>query len=372
VELAVESTGNSIAWSQVDPWDKLNMWCGVLDLRTLRLSPSTGHYFRYRIDLSITQEEVDEVREGRYDIEGNEVYRLWRPHFDEENWQYFVHSEGTWLAPFRSKHLAFLIGPRDAGKSTLLDALTAPIDPIVGRTSLRSITDYTFGLQGLVGKQVNVYAERGEVALKNIDVINNLVGGRDFIEVHVKHRPPTVMRSLKAMVFAMNDPPTVVEYGGETMGAFLERLSIIHMRPPEGFKPMADLRVDPREAFKFLLWCRVKLEESGWVVRKMDEERMLDYLMEATNSALRFLESEWIMRDPSAKVKGTELYAAYAAWCREEGVTPMGRTAFYTTAASKHVKRVEEGAVWFRGIRLHPGVRGRGEGGLEGFNLPEA
>lgn len=367
VEAAVKSTTKFIAWEQVDPWDRLNLRTGVLDLRTLKLTANQGHYFRYRLPLLVRQDEIDEVKKGHYDVKCNEVYRLWRRHFDDENWEYLISSLGTWLAPHRTRHIAFIIGPKGSGKSTLLRALTSPIEPIVANTPLSLLTGYTFGLEGLIGKQVNVYSERGEVVLRRIDLINNLVGEHDFIAIPRKFKKTTTIRSLKAMCFAMNDPPLVTEYGGETMMAFVDRLSIIQMRTPEDFKPIPDLKIDEKEAFMFLLWCRVKLEQNEWRVKKMDEEAILDYLMSTSNSALQFLESDWIIKDPSAKAEGKELYEAYVAWCREHGRTPISRNAFYTTTASKYVKRIEMGRTWFRGIMLNPKMRDRTERTLEDY-----
>jgi phage/plasmid-associated DNA primase len=358
VKAAVKSTTKFISWDQVDPWDKLNLKYGVLDLKSLKIEVGLNCYFRYRLNLVIRQDEIDEIKNGHYDIKYNEIYRLWRRHFDDENWEYLTHSIGTWLAPYRIRHVAFLIGPRGSGKSALLRALTEPIKPLVANIPLSLITSYRFGLEGLIGKQINIYSERGDVVLRRIDVINNLVGEQDLIAVPRKFKQTTVIRSLKAMCFAMNDPPIVTEYGGETMAAFLDRLSIITMTRPEDFKPVPSLEVDPKEAFIFLLWCRVKLEENDWKVRKMDEDTMLDYLMRASNTATRFLESDWIIKDPSAKVEGTELYEAYIAWCREQGITPMSKGNFYATAASTFRKRVEKGKVLFRGLMVNPRVKG--------------
>jgi phage/plasmid-associated DNA primase len=362
VEAAIKATKLSTTWSQVDPLHRLNLRSGVLDLKSLRIETGQGYYFRYPpLPVNITQEEIDEVRKGHYDIKENEVYKLWRSHFDNENWEYLVHSLGTWLAPKRFRHIAFIIGPRGSGKSTLLEALTRPIEPIVARVSLSLLTDYTFGFEALIGKQLNVYSERGEAVLRRPDLINSLVGEHDYLTVPRKYKSPTTIRSLKAMCFAMNDPPLIIEYGGETMAAFLDRLSIIEITRPEDFKPIVGLEVDPKEAFLFLLDCRVKLEENEWKIKKMDEDAMLDYLTRTSNPALQFLESDWIIMDPSAKVKGTELYEAYVAWCKERGLTPMSRNSFYTTVASRFRKREEHKVIWFRGLMLNPRVKSEAE-----------
>jgi phage/plasmid-associated DNA primase len=351
LELAAFSTSKVTSWRELNPWDKIRLRNGVLDLRELKLLDKTSYYFTNRLDVSLTEEELKEIRDGSYKVEDNPVYRSWRAHFEDVDWEYLVDSLGAWLAPFRFKLIVFLVGPRNSGKSTLLLNLTKPIDPLVARASLRSITSYPFGLQPLIGKHLLVHSERGEVVLKNLDIVNNLVGESDYIPVERKHKPATVIRSLKAAMFSMNDPPILYEQGGETLAAFLERLSIIFMKPPDGFKPVKDYRVESREALKFLLWCRARLEERGWEIRKRDFEEKLDYLTKMANTALRFLEVETV-QDPDGRVKGTELYEAYVKWCKDKGLAPMGLNNFYATVATKYNKYTRDNVVWFKGLKL--------------------
>jgi hypothetical protein len=353
VVTAAYSTGSIVPWYKINPWEYLRLVNGVLDLETLRLVDSVDYYFTYRLPVKIRQEEIDLIVTGRYNIEENPIYKYWRSRFDDENWDYLVSSLGTWLSPFRHRHVAFLIGPPKSGKSTLLRNLTRSIAPIVASVSLKHITDYIFGLESLIGKQIVVYSERGEAVLKNIDVINSLFGEHDYIVVQRKHKTAVTIRSLKAGLFAMNDPPMLVEYGGSTMAAFLDRLSIIQMALPESYEVIPNLTIPVREAFKFLLWCRVQLERNNWVIKKMSEEELLDYLMRSTNSALQFLNDTSVVEpDLNGRVKGTELYEAYVKWCRERGITPMGRNNFYGVVASKYPSYTRDKSKWFRGLRL--------------------
>jgi energy-coupling factor transporter ATP-binding protein EcfA2 len=352
LETAIASTGNLIPWEYIDPWDHLNLVNGVLDLHELKIMSNSRYYFRYKLDISITQEEIDAIKNGSYKIEDNEVYKLWRNHFDDQNWEYLIHSLGTILAPFKFKHIMFLIGPTGVGKSTLLDVLSSPIRPLITSTSLRLITNYQFGLEDLIGKQVVMYSERGDVVLKNLDIINNLVGERDTIAVPRKFKSTVHIRSLKTMIFAMNDPPILYEYGGETLQAFIDRLSIVLINRPENFTPRKDIYVDPKEVFKFLLWCRVKLENNGWVIKKMENEEIIEYLLKTSNPVLRFLESEYVEVDPTARVKGTELYDAYTKWCSENGITPMDRNKFYTIVSTRYERYIREKTIWFKGLRV--------------------
>jgi energy-coupling factor transporter ATP-binding protein EcfA2 len=353
VVTAAYSTGNIVPWYKINPWEYLRLANGVLDLEALRVVDSVDYYFTYRLSVKIRQGEIDLILADRYNIEENQIYKYWRNRFDDQNWEYLVSSLGTWLAPFRSKHVAFLIGPTDSGKSTLVRNLTRPISLIVGYVSLRSITGYTFGLEPLIGKQIVSYPERGEVVLKNLDVINTLFGEQDYIIVHCKHKPAVTMRSLKAGFFSMNDPPIVYEYGGETMVAFLNRLSIVQIGLPESYEVIPNLTIPMREAFKFLLWCRARLERNKWKIKKMREEELLDYLMRSTNSALQFLnDTNVIEPDPNGRVKGLDLYDAYVKWCQERGVTPMGRNNFYAVVASKYPSYTRDKSKWFKGLKL--------------------
>jgi hypothetical protein len=354
VVTAAYSTGSVVPWYKINPWEYLRLVNGVLDLEALRVVDSVDYYFTYRLPVKIRQGEIDLILADHYNVEENLIYKYWRSRFDDENWEYLVSSLGTWLSPFRHKHIAFLTGPTDSGKSALVRNLTRAVDLIVAYVSLRDLAgDYPFSREPLIGKQLIAYAERGEVVLKHLDVINNLFGEHDYIIVHRKNKPAVTIRSLKAGFFSMNDPPIVYEYGGETMKAFLNRLSIIQSILPENAEKMHNLTIPRREAFKFLLWCRVQLERNNWVIRKMGEEELLDYLMRSTNSALQFLNDASVVEpDPNGRVKGTDLYDAYVKWCRERGMSPMGRNNFYAVVASKYPSYTREKSKWFRGLRL--------------------
>ena len=89
----------------------------------------------------------------------------------------------------------------------------------------------------------------------------------------------------------------------------------------------------------------------------MGEGELLDYLMRSTNSALQFLSDASVVEpDPSSKIKGVKLYEAYIKWCRERGVSPMGRNSFYSVVASKYPaippEKTKDKTVWFRGLKL--------------------
>jgi len=358
LEVAITSTGNIIPHYMVDPWDYLKLREYVLDLNELRLLSTTNYYFRYnKLDVRITQQELDEIKSGSYDIEKNIVYKLWHNRFNDQNFEFFIDSVGTWLAPIRFKHIGYLIGPTNVGKSSLLAALTNPIGSIVARVSPRSLaSDYPFSLTGLIGKQINVYSEKIIPTMKNITALNNIAGEEDFIEVHRKHREAIVIRSLKSMMFAMAGLPIILEYSGEDLKAFAERLSIIMCKyPEEGFEIRRGVvsEVPKEEAFKFLLWCRHQLEERKWEIRRLSTDEILERLLKSSNTAIRFIEeSGYVEKDPTGSAKALELYEVYKKWCMENKLIPMSRDDFYSTLGSMFMDYKREGSKWFKGIRI--------------------
>ena len=361
---------------RIDPLHKLRLKDAVLDLETLELTRiedvNDPYYFTYYAPLftkdplkmeagKTLAERIRDIKEGRYNIEQNKIYQYFRKRFDDTNWRYFVLAIGTILSPYRHKLIVFLIGGTDAGKSTLIKVLTKPIEPIVGRTQLREILTDRFALEQLIGKQILISYERGEEVLRRLDLLNTIFGESDEIDVPRKFKSYGKMKALKMGLFAMNDPPRVTEYGGETMRAFANRLSIIHMLTPEEANDqkivgLAD-QISMEEAFEFLVWCRVQLEKNGWIVEKMDADEVIDYLKRETNSVYQFLEnSQDIIQDPNGKVKGETLYQLYLKWCEEKGITPYDRNNFYTIVAKEYEKidprKSPDKSVWFKGLKI--------------------
>ena len=350
----------------LNPPDALLTERGVYSLRDLKMVPfdsvvdplefeKLAPIFTWRTPLRLDGFSVED-----YDIESNAVYRAWRSHFDDRNWEYFIDAVGTWLAPHPFKLVVFLVGPPDSGKSTLLYVLTRPIRPYVASVSLRDLTSYHFGLEPLLGKWVNVRSEKGAAVLKNLDIINTVFGGWEEPDVARKHRSYAKLKALKCGVFAMNELPIVTEVEAGTFEAFLNRLTIIEMQKPEGFEPVPDfaLKVPPEEAFKFLAWCRWQLEERGWKLRRPEQEEMLDNLC----NPFRRIEDWWnnrVVEDPDARLKGAVAYNDYYVFCRERGLQPLSQTAFYAILAKKAKRYEREKTVWFKGIRLIDSVESR-------------
>ncbi|PMP95931.1 MAG: hypothetical protein C0167_02730 [Nitrososphaera sp.] len=342
-------------WRDVNPPDRINTLAGVLDLHDLSLTPArdAGVYFTYIMRVQPEPEVLAKIRAGQYNVEENQVYKLWRDHFDDENWWYFVSSVGTWLYPKRFRHLAWLVGARGTGKSSLLGALTRPIEPIVARTSLDSLLSYTFGMQGLIGKEIIVQNERAVGILRNIDALNRVFGESDYIEIKRKHRDPVSIPSMRSAMFSMNDLPLLGEKHGSTLDAFLDRLSIIEMGAPEDFSPKRGIvdEVRNEEALYFLLWARQRLEENGEVIEKRSEDELRGMVFEGSWLLAEFWRS-CIEEVSGERIGGQEAYEAYLRWAKGKLVQPVGRSAFYDLMAQRVMRITSHHQVAFQDIRL--------------------
>jgi len=358
----LRSKANVIDKERLDPIDKLRLQGGILDLNTLQFtemeSITNSYYFTYYAEvytkepLGIKIKSLNEIKEGVYNIEENALYRHFRNRFDEENWNYLIDALGTILSPFKHKLLVFLVGPPNSGKSTLIGLIDRTLKPIVANTRLETITQYTFGLEPLINKQILLSRERGEVVIRKLDLLNAIFGEADIIDAPRKFKSTSELRSLKMGIIAMNDLPLLREFGGETMMAFFNRLSIITMKEPEEIIPNLIEKISNEDIFEFLLWCRVNLEKRNWEIRKKSIENILEMFRKGTNPVYRFLNSDYVEKNMDARVKGKDLYDVYVKWSEEKGITPLGIQEFYTYVAGEFDKYSRDKSVWFIGIRI--------------------
>ncbi len=140
MHLALYTITKAITWKDINPIKYLRLKCGVLNLENLTIEKNVDKYFTYSLPICVDESEIKSIYDEKYDITNNIVYTLYRDRFDDENWNYLIDVFGTWLSPYNFKLIAFLIGPPDAGKSTLLKILSNPINPLVAWKSLSLIS----------------------------------------------------------------------------------------------------------------------------------------------------------------------------------------------------------------------------------------
>jgi phage/plasmid-associated DNA primase len=354
---------------RINPETTLLTSAGIFDMETRRLTdledvgePWFTEYsplYTYEpVQLDISQREIDDIVGGSYDIESNLVYRLYAPRLPGENLYYVMDALGAILAPIKLKIVLLLLGGTDAGKSAFASVISKPIYPIVSFSRLEDILEYRFGPAELIGKQVLINQEESQTVLRKLRMFNTLFGAYDQQEVPQKFKRAAKLMSLKLGIIIANDPPMIKEYQGETLMAALNRLTIAWMVKGENVENTPFLlrqvneRELTREVFKLLLYCTVQLEKRNWQPRKMDMEKMLDLLKEASNPVYRFLEEcPEIVEDPNGRIRFRELYDIYLKWCDKKGLTHLDKDTFESYVARKYEVYYPHNVKTVKGLR---------------------
>jgi hypothetical protein len=363
----MKATAKPISEERLNPANYIRLKSAILDLETLnlvRLEEVGDYYFNYVMPVFTSKTNLDhlrlairEIAEDRYDVRTNKVYQLFRPRFEDRDWEFLVSGLGVILSPRRAKLLMNLIGEPNSGKSTFLRIIRKPIEPIVASVSLSDVQQDRFGKEPLLGKQVLITSESQDVYITKVGVLNQIFGESDVIEVNRKNQKYAKLHSLKLGIVSMNDPPIIKDSVTGAIDALIERLSIVTMFRPEGSENIPGLAdmVSPEEAFNFLLWCRRQLELSNWQVKKLSKEEILNIIRENSNTAYQFLNMATDLLDfdtsRGCKIRAKELHEIYVKWCETHGIKPMGRNIFYEKLRAKGYEFFDyEGVKWIRGI----------------------
>jgi hypothetical protein len=319
---------------RVDPYHLLPVKNGVLDLESLELRSygTCEYYFTRRTNIEVDKDILAQINDGSYEIEKNMIYQLWRPHFDLENWSRFLSVCGTFLAPFPTKTIAYVVGETDAGKTSCINAVVKPIEEKIARISPYMLISYSFGKEDLLGRWANVYTENPARALKNVEVLNMLAGESEKYDVARKHREFWRYRALKTQLYGMNDIMPIKQWDAESIDAFANRLVMIDIKKPENFVIVRNIvdQVPALEGLYFMLYGRKVLENNNYeIVAKQSRDEIKEILYERTWMLRKFKE-DCLADAIGSRVKDGEAYKVYLEWARENGITrPFSKRQFF-------------------------------------------
>jgi putative DNA primase/helicase len=259
-----------------------------------------------------------------------------------------------------------IVGPKRSGKGTIVRTLRALVgESNVAAPTLSSLAG-PFGSQQLIGKTVAVCTEsRLSGRADTQAIVERLlsISGEDPQAVDRKHLTTWhgVLRT--RFVLTSNELPRLGDYSGALPGRVvlleLERSFFGH----EDHKLEAKLLAELPGILAWSLEGWKRLRERGYFVQPKSALGRLQELEELTNPLGAFL-AECCQIDHNARSPVQEVFAAWQAWCRENGREHSGDVQglsrnLRTAVPSIDIKRPRGNGCRFRvftGISLKPAV----------------
>ena len=129
---------------------------------------------------------------------------------------------GYCLMPWRElKRILYLVGPPDAGKSTLLTVVFRGLfgEELVAYQTMHDLASKRFAAAELFGKLVNVAADLDDTPITSVGILKQVTGG-DPISAERKYGQPFSFVNVARLIFAANSLP---HYRSE-LGVVAERI----------------------------------------------------------------------------------------------------------------------------------------------------
>lgn len=256
------------------------------------------------------------------------------------------------------KRSFWLVGRKDSGKSTFVSLLKGLMGNLHATIDLTQLATNRFLLAGIVGKRVVSFTESDSNSVLPDALYKTLVGGTDEIYADVKNRDAISFRPEAKVWWAMNDGqlPRVADRSGATM----QRIIIIPFNrtipEKDRIHNLEQLLMNERSGiFNEAITYLKRLQNGGAFERcEQSEDRRREYIMENDTEAT-FIEDKFELRE-DYKIRGSELYRAYIAWCSENGFKPKNSNQIAKEWRRLGFTHSRSDGAWWLGLRLKASV----------------
>lgn len=258
----------------------------------------------------------------------------------------------------------FMVGDGGNGKSTFIDTIAMVIGhQATSHIDLEGLYGQ-FGMQGLVGKRLNIIEEvAGNYYQSN--KLKKLISGEP-VTIDIKYKPQFTFRPQAKFVFSVNLLPRV----DDTSTATERRICAItfknNYRKNPNYKLRSDMGLLAKELSGILNWMlegAMDLQAKGNFIITEEQTQMLNEYRQENSSVEGFL-FECIMLDPESSVDVPDLYAEYKKWSQSDGGRKVKANITFTKEVKAYgmkndrfiLKPREHGSdeAKFIGIKLNP------------------
>jgi len=260
----------------------------------------------------------------------------------------------------RQQKFLILNGEGGTGKSTVIRM----IDRMIGSENISNISlnqlTQRFSAFGLMGKLLNSCADLEIDALSDVSTLKKVLG-EDTLSAEAKGKDAISFKSYAKLIFSTNELPIVK---AEKTNGFYRRLLILTMnRVPEkkdpNFFDKLSTEIDD------FVWMSVKglerLYQSGHIIESEGSIESVKRLRCDSDTVEAFL-SEFIEKVPDNtenRIKKSELYQNYEAYCQSMERQSLSKQNFYRSMKTKGFGELKtsSGTECFKGIKYGENLR---------------
>ena len=337
----------------------LPMANGLLHLPTRKLYAATPAFWgHHALDFGYEPEAPEPVGLRRF------LADLW-PEDEEardtlQEWFGYVLSTDT-----SQQKIGLIVGPRRSGKGTIARVLTGLLGPanVCGPT-LASLGS-NFGLQALIDKPLAIISDARLSSRSDQAVIAErllTISGEDVLTIDRKYAAPWTGRLPTRLLILTNELPRLADASGAMAGRFIVLRLVRSFYGKEDIGLTARLLAELPAVLNWALDGLQRLRDRGFFVQPTSSEKAIADLEDLGSPVAAFMRdrcqvgaAHWIAK--------TDLFAAWRAWCEDEGREHPGTQASFgrdllaaEPSLSPGQRRHEAGKRFrtYEGIRLNP------------------
>ena len=291
------------------------------------------HYIPHDLDVGVLKEAlingVTEDLAAKYTPKTLRAFKDWVG----DKWVLLYEILGAILYLRPIKKAVLFTGPTDSGKSTCINFYKECIgEENYAAVPLQAITsmDGRFIASMIYGKLADFWADLPGKVIEDVGMFKVLTGG-DSIYIDKKHKEPFTWTPYTKFIFSANEPPPVTNADE----AFWNRWVVVEFARtfPQKIENFEKALVDeiPQVLAIAIAAFKVVLDRGAFSFEDTPEDARFKW-MSRSNSVFAFIQwlrsNKALIEDPAGRVRVSELYRYYVAWCQVNGRNALGQNVF--------------------------------------------
>ena len=331
------------------PREFVAMQNGLLRISTRELIPHTPAFFNeYALPFAYDPTAPKPRRWHQFTDE------LWRD--DENSISTLAEIMGYIIGGGTAQQKLFLfVGPKRAGKGTIIRVLTALLGPEnVAAPTLSSLAQ-NFGLQPLVGKPLAAIADArlGTRSDATVAVERLLsISGEDTITIDRKYKDPWTGRLPTRFVLLTNELPRLTDASGTIASRFVILVLTNSSYGKENPALTDELVGEAPGIFNWALEGLDRLNQRGHFVQPEVSGNALRQLEDLASPVSAFVRDRCRI-GPNLVVDKDALWKAWRTWCDDEGARAGTKSVFVRDLRAAYPKALPQRPALPDGRRVH-------------------